>query len=62
MLCLEERELTAYLIESKKNGLITQSMMSDDMPGRTNSNFDTHMMLHQREKYLDKLGIDGGAG
>ena len=52
--------MQAFLVENKKNGLISQSMMSEsDMQNsmmRTSSNFDTHIAM--REKYFDKLGID----
>lgn len=29
---------------------------------RTNSTFDTHIMVQQREKYFDRIGVDGGSG
>jgi len=39
-------------------------MMSSDEQNslmRTNSNFDTHIAIQQREKYFDRLGIEGSA-
>jgi hypothetical protein len=54
---LGERDLGAFLNDSNM-----LSMVSDGGPLRTNSTFDTHIQVQQREKYFDKLGIDGGSG
>lgn len=66
IIIIGERDLQTYLVENKKNGLISQSMMSDsDMQNsmmRTSSAFDTHIALQQREKYFDKLGLDASSG
>ena len=34
-------------------------MTRSDM--RASSNFDTHIMMQQREKYFDKVGVDGAS-
>ena len=58
--------MESYLIESKKGVRDTQQndISMSDIPGgsmaRTNSTFDTHIMTQQRERYFDRLGVDGG--
>jgi hypothetical protein len=40
------------MMSNPEGGDHTNSMM------RTNSNFDTHIGIQQREKYFDRLGIN----